>query len=294
MRVAISYRRHDTLIAAGVLNDVIREQVGSESTFLDLLDIPPGVDYRRHIGEVIAASDVLLVVIGSNWDARRLFDPDDMVRFELETAHAHGLRVVPVIVPPQTSMPHATELPESVRFLCSRQAWICSATAFEESARRLMASLMAHHPGAALPPPMLHSPPTTSGVAPPVERLEIATPAILLNITRTWSPGIDPVDLYECTRSAWRCWGDRRERTVGGHAFGFASGTVRSVYRIREWRYRTPADRFGEHDIGEKQPRMMFEGVSGPVMLDDDLPYLGTSVRHLVTNPQLAFVYLNC
>lgn len=294
MRVAISYRRHDTLIAAGVLNGVIRERVGAASTFLDLLDIPPGVDYRQHISDAIAASDVLLVVIGSNWDARRLFDPDDMVRFELETAHARGLRVVPVLVPPQTSMPQPTDLPESVRYLCSRQAWVSSATAFEESSRQLVASLMIHHPGAPLPPPTPLSPPAAPSVVPSANRLEIATPAILLNITRTWSPKMDPVDLYECTRGAWRCWGDRRELTVGGHAFGFASGTVRSVYRIREWRYRTPTDRFGDHDIGEKRPRMMFEGVSGPAMFDEDLQYLGTSVRHLVTNPQLAFVYLNC
>jgi hypothetical protein len=63
----------------------------------------------------------MLTVIGNNWlDAaderggRRLDNPNDFVRIEIESALKLGKRVIPVLVH-QARMPHPDELPEAIR-----------------------------------------------------------------------------------------------------------------------------------------------------------------------------------
>lgn len=70
----------------------------------------------------------MLVVIGKGWvDARdaagrrRLDDPGDFVRLEVESALRRDIRVVPVLVD-GASLPEAEELPETMRGLVRRQA----------------------------------------------------------------------------------------------------------------------------------------------------------------------------
>jgi regulation of enolase protein 1 (concanavalin A-like superfamily) len=95
---------------------------------MDVDSLSPGVDFRAAVERALAASEVLLALIGPGWTnavdehgQRRLDDPDDLVAFEIATALSIGLRVIPVLVD-GASMPRAAELPDRIRPLRSRQA----------------------------------------------------------------------------------------------------------------------------------------------------------------------------
>lgn len=123
-RFFISYRRADSAMASGRLHDRLAQAFGDENVFKDVDDIPPGRDFRDVIAEAVDWCDVLFVVIGRQWlniqdehGARRLDDPSDFVRLEVEA----GLRrehclVIPVLVD-NAPMPPAGELPGSLREL---------------------------------------------------------------------------------------------------------------------------------------------------------------------------------
>ena len=123
-RLFVSYRRADSEDSAGRLFEALKSRFG-ERVFLDTSSIPYGEDFRRVIRKRIAASDVVLVVIGNQWltaaDERgpRLQQPDDPVRFEIETALARdGARIVPVRIDGAESPPESA-LPASIRALAA-------------------------------------------------------------------------------------------------------------------------------------------------------------------------------
>ena len=83
--------------------------------------IPYAVDFRKHLTEAVSRCEVLLAVIGDRWlDAafsegpqqgkRRLDEPGDYVRIEIEAALARGIPVIPVLVD-QATMPSESKLP---------------------------------------------------------------------------------------------------------------------------------------------------------------------------------------
>lgn len=126
--IFISYRRSDSASETGRLYDRLVERYGKTSVFKDVDSIPPGVRFPDYIAESIQASDVALILIGSRWlDAssgwgrRRLDDPGDFVRIEIETALRLGVPVIPVLVNGAT-MPPAHRLPESLRPMCLQNA----------------------------------------------------------------------------------------------------------------------------------------------------------------------------
>jgi hypothetical protein len=131
-KVFISYRRSDSADAAGRLYDRLEARFGRDNVFMDVDDIPLGVDFRRHLQEAVGRCDVLLVVIGEHFsdaryedgpkeDRRRLDDPTDFVRVEIEAALARSIPVVPVLVG-RASMPGEEELPDGLKPLAYRNA----------------------------------------------------------------------------------------------------------------------------------------------------------------------------
>ncbi len=119
-RIFVSYRRQDSAPYAGRLRDRLAEHFGAESLFMDVDDLQAGVDFHEAIRAAVAASEVLLAVIGPGWSTatgrhglRRLDDPADLVRVEVETALAQGIRVIPVLTE-GASMPGHEELPEEL------------------------------------------------------------------------------------------------------------------------------------------------------------------------------------
>jgi hypothetical protein len=118
-RVFISYRRADTAHFVGRLQEVIGDRYGRDSVFMDVEAIRPGEDYVVAIDTAVSSSRVLLVVIGSGWvnaerdGRRRLDNPQDRLRLEVEAGLRHSTHVIPVLVD-DAAMPRSRELPESL------------------------------------------------------------------------------------------------------------------------------------------------------------------------------------
>ena len=156
--VFISYRRADAGPHAAFLHEALTNRLAGTDIFMDVDDIQPGDDFRQAIDGRLAASAVLLVVIGPTWlDAtdsqglRRLDREDDFVRFEVERALERGLPVIPVLVG-GAAVPAAAELPSSIASLCDRQAAAVRSDSPGADAARL-AEAIARRIAAGPPPP---------------------------------------------------------------------------------------------------------------------------------------------
>jgi hypothetical protein len=127
-KIFINYRREDSIDAAGRLHDRLAQTFGHKNIFMDVEDIPAGVDFAQYLSDQVAASRVFLAVIGPTWlDAknesggRRLDNPDDFVAIEITAALARNIRVIPVLVD-GARMPKVGELPDPLKALARRQA----------------------------------------------------------------------------------------------------------------------------------------------------------------------------
>lgn len=128
-KLIISYRRSDSRDIAGRIRDRLVGRYGADtgSVYMDIDDIPPGIDFRQHINQALSAGDILLPIIGPKWlgptrgKKFRINDPSDPVRVEIETALERKLIIVPVLVDDAT-MPTAEELPDSIKDLAYRNA----------------------------------------------------------------------------------------------------------------------------------------------------------------------------
>jgi photosystem II stability/assembly factor-like uncharacterized protein len=124
--VFISYRRDDSAAICGRMYDRLVAAYGRDAIFKDVDSIPLGTDFEQYIGSIIQQSVAQVVVIGARWlnitDAnghRRLDNPRDVVRLEIESALRRGLPVIPVLVNGAV-MPPPDQLPPSLQQL----AWL--------------------------------------------------------------------------------------------------------------------------------------------------------------------------
>src|SRR5271165_6481561 len=145
--VFISYRRDDSGGYAGRIYDRLTSRLGRESVFFDVDTIPPGRDFVDVLSERVGKCDALLAVIGKHWvvsadseNGRRLDDPQDFVRIEIEAALSRNVPVIPVLVD-GAAMPHPKDLPDSLMTLLRRQAVEVSHARFESDAERLTQAL---------------------------------------------------------------------------------------------------------------------------------------------------------
>jgi WD40 repeat protein len=127
-RIFICYRRRDTRDLAGRIGDSLIAHFGEDDIFMDVDAIEPGLDFASEISKAVASCDVLLAVIGDKWltstdsaGRRRLDNPADFVRLEIETALQRGIRVIPVLTD-DAKLPREDELPESLAGLVRLQA----------------------------------------------------------------------------------------------------------------------------------------------------------------------------
>lgn len=121
-RISIFYRGSDAAVTDGPLFDRVTARFGKDAEFMDVDDIPFGVDFREHINNALAEIDLLVVVIGPKWigaDRRgrvRIEEINDPIRIVVETALARGVPVVPIHVE-GTTMPASAAPPESLSAL---------------------------------------------------------------------------------------------------------------------------------------------------------------------------------
>jgi hypothetical protein len=143
-RIFISYRRDETAYPAGWLYDRLAQHFGAGQIFKDVDSIELGDDFVQVITRAVGSCDVLLALIGEQWltitDAqgqRRLNDPDDFVRLEIEAALTRDVRIIPILID-GARMPNADELPAGLASLARRQALELSPSRFEYDTSRLL------------------------------------------------------------------------------------------------------------------------------------------------------------
>ena len=109
-------------------------------------NIPAGEDFVEFIDKRVRDCDALIALMGKRWltsrkgRQRRLDDPLDFVRLEIETALKQRVRVVPVLLE-GASMARADQLPDALAILPRRQAIEIAHQRFDEDVKRLIASL---------------------------------------------------------------------------------------------------------------------------------------------------------
>lgn len=120
-KVFVSYRRSDSQDVAGRIVDRLAERFSHGDVFKDVDSIPIGVPFPELLRNALSRTDVVLVVIGPTWATvlddsgnRRLDNPLDFVRIEVETALGSTALVVPVFVT-NAIMPDPRELPEPLK-----------------------------------------------------------------------------------------------------------------------------------------------------------------------------------
>jgi len=154
-RIFMSYRRSDSADVTGRIYDRLVQRFGKEQIFKDVDSIPLGLDFREYVGEVVGRCNLLLAVVGDQWltvnagGTRRIDDPKDLVRIEIEAALARKIPVVPVLVR-GASVPEEQELPPSLAGLTYRNGIkVRSDPDFHHDMDRLIAGMEAHlHPRA--------------------------------------------------------------------------------------------------------------------------------------------------
>ena len=147
MGVFLSYRREDSAGHAGRLYENLTKRFGIGSVFRDIDTLPAGGDFVEMIGAAVRSSDVALVIIGPRWltasgptGERRLDDPADFVRNEVEAALSQADWIIPVLVG-GARMPTEGELPPSLASLARRNAVELTDLRWSRDVRDLMVTL---------------------------------------------------------------------------------------------------------------------------------------------------------
>jgi hypothetical protein len=167
--IFINYRREDAAGHAGRLFDSLSSHFAGR-LFMDVDTLEAGVDFVEAIEQAVGSCEALIVVIGREWltvkdkaGRRRLDDPADFVRLEVEAALARRIRVIPVLVQ-DAPMPGAEELPASLARLARRNAielsdarWAYDADRLGHVIREILAESPAAPPAPAQPAPAVAS-----------------------------------------------------------------------------------------------------------------------------------------
>jgi len=126
MKIFISYRRAEDNKSNIVwtIHEKLAQAFGSENVFRDTNDIHGGASWRSVLEREVNSCKVMVVVIGTEWanltnpdGQKRLFDPNDVTRWEVETglrrSRDEGITLIPVRVL-GAQIPKKDDLPESL------------------------------------------------------------------------------------------------------------------------------------------------------------------------------------
>lgn len=146
-QIFISYRRADAAPAAGRLYDYLATRFGESQVFMDVATIQPGMDFAEAIKQAVRSSQIILVLIGPQWLSasygpghRRIDDPDDYVRLEIETALRAQIPTIPVLID-GAQLPKSQDLPAEIGDLARRQAVSINHANFRDGANRVITFL---------------------------------------------------------------------------------------------------------------------------------------------------------
>ncbi len=123
MKIFISYRRaeDDKTYIVGTIHERLADVFGSDNVFRDTYDIRGGDEWRSVLENALNECTVMLVMIGPDWanlaypnGDKRLFDPKDVTRWEVETGLSRSEQkkttVIPVLIM-SAGIPKTEELP---------------------------------------------------------------------------------------------------------------------------------------------------------------------------------------
>ncbi len=144
----VCYRRGQSELAANLLKEALERRSGERKVFMDVDAIDLGERWPIRIERAIAKCTAMFVLIGPAWlDARtpdgkrRLDDPGDWVRREVET----GLGLPQVAIVPVlhdgAAPPSPGQLPESLAALAECQAVAMSGLRMDEWVQQLIDSI---------------------------------------------------------------------------------------------------------------------------------------------------------
>lgn len=122
-KIVLSYRRSDSAGVAGRLFDHLEGRFGRGSVFMDIDSIPFGINFRAHVENAVQNCKVVIVIVGRKWMGKRfwfrsrIFDSDDPVRIEIETALRKHVPIIPVLLK-GADMPKSSDLPSALKEFC--------------------------------------------------------------------------------------------------------------------------------------------------------------------------------
>jgi hypothetical protein len=145
--VFINYRREDAGPYARLMKIRLDQWFPDTSIFMDLDSIDVGADFAEAIESAVCSCAVVVVLIGRRWltiaddeGRRRLDNPDDYVRFEIQAALERRIRVIPVLVD-GAAAPRQQQLPHGLRQIARLNALEMSYSRYEYDETRLLAAI---------------------------------------------------------------------------------------------------------------------------------------------------------
>jgi len=127
--IFISYRIADSLSYANSLSLSFEKAFGEGSIFHDKSSLKPGMKWPEELAEKVKVAKVVLVLVANaeKWLAlnsnglRRMDDPEDWVRKEVETALADDKKLIIPVLIDDARLPSKNTLPETMRALLNIQ-----------------------------------------------------------------------------------------------------------------------------------------------------------------------------
>ncbi|MGR7025559.1 4a-hydroxytetrahydrobiopterin dehydratase [Geodermatophilus sp. URMC 62] len=123
----VSYRRDDASAEAGRIAQAVRESFGRNQVFLDTSGIEAGERWPDELQKALRDANVLITVIGPDWlrlgdeyGTRRIDEPNDWVRREVEEFLQAKKKIVPVYVRGSKPFP-ADKVPDTITGFASIQ-----------------------------------------------------------------------------------------------------------------------------------------------------------------------------
>lgn len=185
--IFLSYRREDSIETAGRMYSWLSMRLPQQLIFLDVRSIWPGANYRTAMATALEEAEVVLVIIGRSWSVitrpegivRRLEEPDDAVRQEVELALARGKTIIPILTQGAT-MPGRADLPDSIRAFADLNALpVRPEPDFDNDMRTLRAAIDRLSPGLPWQAPSVpaSAPPPAPGYPPPPQPQSQPQPA---------------------------------------------------------------------------------------------------------------------
>ncbi len=142
----LSYRRSQSAWHARDIKRELVNRFGASSVFMDKSSIDYGETFPTRIAEAIRGCSAMLVLIGPNWleqveGQRRIDDPNDWVRREVEAGLQRQEAVVVPTLVDEAGSPSAAELPDSIAALASLHAVKLSGDDLETEVDKLVQSI---------------------------------------------------------------------------------------------------------------------------------------------------------